>query len=101
MATAATAHVIDLKAMAAGIGLVKTGKGYCRIVAGGATLAYVKPGGTVTVPAKLVARAPKKLGSFSVESNGRWAGVRVRDTAAGRAILEYVAAQCAEKTSKS
>jgi hypothetical protein len=86
----ASASPIDVKALAKGIGTVKVGPGYARIMAGGRALAYVKRS-TVTVPADLVKRAPKKLGRFSVESNGRWAGVKVADTAAARAVLEHVA----------
>jgi len=86
----APASGIDVKALAEGIGQVVEGPGYVRVVAGGKTIAYVKRG-TVTVPAALVAKAPKRLGSFKVEKNGRWAGVAVTDTAKARAVLEHVA----------
>jgi hypothetical protein len=95
MATAAPAPVIDVKAMAKGIGTIKKSASYSRIVVGKKTLAYVKRG-TVTVRADLVRRAPKKLGRFSVESNGRWAGVAVADTTAARAVLEYAASRRGE-----
>jgi hypothetical protein len=83
---------IDVKALAKGIGVVRKGPGYVRILVDGTTLAYAKRT-TVTVPAGLVKRAPKRLGSFTVEKNGKWAGVAVSDTAQARAVLEYVAEQ--------
>jgi hypothetical protein len=83
---------LDHKALAAGLGKLK-GPGRDRLVGpDGKTLAYLKKH-MVTVPAALVAKAPKKLGTFAPESNGRWAGVKVTDTAAARAVLEYVADQ--------
>jgi hypothetical protein len=89
----APAHAgLDHNALARGLGKLVTGKGYDRLVVGGKTLAYLKKG-KVTVPAALVAKAPKRLGVFRVERNGRWAGVAIADTAAARAVLEYVAEQ--------
>jgi hypothetical protein len=81
---------LDPAAVAEGIGKLVEGRGYARVLVDGKTVAYVKPG-TVTVPAALVAKAPKRLGTFKVEKNGRWAGVAVTDTAKARAVLEHVA----------
>ncbi len=83
---------LDPAAVAEGIGQVVKGRGYARVVVGGKTVAYVKPA-TITVPATLVAKAPKRLGAFKVEKNGRWAGVALTDTAKARRVLEYVAGQ--------
>jgi hypothetical protein len=49
------------------------------------------------VPASLVAKAPKRLGTFQAESNGRWAGVAMADDEAARRVLEYVAARKEEQ----
>ena len=81
---------VDPAKAAEGIGNVVTGPGYVRVVVDGKTIAYVKRT-TVTVPAALVAKAPKRLGAFKVEGNGRWAGVAVADTAKARAVLQFVA----------
>src|SRR5689334_14006166 len=83
---------LDHKALAKGLGrLMPDGRsGYGRIVVGGKTLAYLKRH-RVIVPAALAAKAAKRLGAFTTESNGRWAGVTCADTAAARAVLEYVA----------
>lgn len=88
----AESHALDPKALARGIGTVKTGNGYPRIVrkSDGKTLAYVKVA-MLTVPAALVAKAPRRLGEFKVEANGRWAGVKVADIAEARRVIEYVA----------
>jgi hypothetical protein len=83
---------LDPAAVAEGIGKVVEGPGYARVVVGGRTVAYVKPA-TMSVPAALVAKAPKRLGAFKVERNGRWAGVAVTDTAKARKVLEYVVGQ--------
>ncbi len=88
---------LDVKALARGIGKVQTSAGYDRIVVGKRTLAYVKRGGTVTIPYELIKGAPRKLGRFAVEANGRWAGAKVADTAQARQILEYVAARKEER----
>jgi hypothetical protein len=82
---------LDPKTLARGLGTVKPGAGYARLVASdNTTLAYIKCS-TLTVPAALVAKAPKRLGVFHVESNGRWAGVAAADNDAARRVLEYVA----------
>jgi len=83
---------LDPAAVAEGIGKVVKGPGYARVVVDGETIAYIKPG-TVTVPASLVAKAPRRLGTFKVERNGRWAGVALTDTAKARKVLEYVVGQ--------
>ncbi len=85
---------LDPAAAAEGIGQVVQGPGYVRVVVGGKTIAYVKRG-TVTVPAALVAKAPKRLGTFKVEKNGRWAGVAATNTARARAVLEHVVQRAA------
>lgn len=83
---------LDHKAIAAGLGELKEGGGYSRVLADGKTIAYLKKGG-LAVPAALVKKAPAKLGKFTVEKNGTWANVPVADTAAARAVLEYVVGQ--------
>jgi hypothetical protein len=84
---------LDHKALAGGLGRLKTGGGGVRLVGkDGATLAYLKKR-RITVPASLVTKAPRGLGAFQLESNGRWAGVAVADTAAARRVVEYVAGQ--------
>jgi hypothetical protein len=88
---------LDPKTLARGLGKLKPGAGYTRVVASdGATLAYVKRS-TLSVPAALVVKAPKRLGAFQVESNGRWAGVAVADNDAARRVLEYVAGRREEQ----
>ena len=94
--TTARSAALDHKTLAAGLGKLK-GPGRNRLVGSdGKTLAYLKKY-MVTVPAALVARAPKRLGSFTLESNGRWAGVACADTLAARRVLEYVVCQKEEK----
>jgi hypothetical protein len=83
---------LDPAAVAKGIGTAVEGPGYVRVVVDGKTIAYVKPA-TITVPAWLIVKAPKRLGAFKVEANGRWAGIAVTDSAKARKILEYVAGQ--------
>ena len=91
MASADASKALDHKTLARGLGRLKTGGGGVRLVTkDGKTLAYLKRH-RVTVPAALVAKAPKRLGTFKLESNGRWAGVACADTDAARAVLEYVA----------
>jgi hypothetical protein len=85
------------KVLARGLGKVKSGPGYARLVASdGSTIAYIKRT-RLTVPAALVAKAPKRLGAFQVEGNGRWAGVSVADNDAARQVLEHVAQRRAEQ----
>ena len=86
---------LDHKAIAEGIGELKEGTGYSRVLVGGKTIAYLKKA-SVTVPAALVATAPKKLASFKVEKNGVWAGAQVDSEANARAIVEYVAQKAAQ-----
>jgi hypothetical protein len=86
----ATVSPLDPAKVAAGIGSITEGRGYARVVVEGKTLAYIKRS-TVTVPAALVAKAPKRLGEFKTETNGRWAGVAVAGSDKARAVLEYVA----------
>lgn len=86
---------VDPAKAAEGIGKIVKGPGYVRVVVGKTTIAYVKRA-TVTVPAALVTKAPKRLGAFTVEGNGRWAGVPVADTAKARAVLEFVARKAAQ-----
>lgn len=88
--------VLDPAKAAEGIGEIVTKPGYVRVVADGTTVAYIRRT-SVSVPAALVARAPKRLGAFKLESNGRWAGVAVADTVAARRVLEYVAVRKEEK----
>ena len=91
---------LDHEAIAKGIGELKVGGGSTRVLGpNGKTLAYLKST-RLAVPAALVGRLPKKLGSAVVEANGRWANVGVDGTAAARAVLEYVAAQAATQTQK-
>lgn len=88
---------LDPKKLARGLGKIKPAAGYTRLVASdNTTLAYIKRS-TLTVPAALVAKAPKRLGAFQLESNGRWAGVAVADNDAARRILEYVAQRKEER----
>lgn len=91
---AGKAATLDPAALAEGIGgKLVPGKGYARLVGGdGKTLAYIKKN-SIAVPASLVAKAPKKVGTFKVEANGRWAGAKVSSTDKARAIVEYVAGQ--------
>ena len=81
---------LDPATVAEGIGRVVKGPGYVRVVVDGKTIAYIKPA-TISVPASLVAKAPKRLGTFKPEANGRWASVAVADTAKARAVVEHVA----------
>jgi hypothetical protein len=88
---------LDPNVLARGLGKVKTGPGYARIVArDGGTIAYVKRH-RLTVPAALVAKAPRRLGAFTVEGNGRWAGATQTDNDAARAVLEHVVARREEQ----
>jgi hypothetical protein len=87
---------LNHRALAAGLGKLK-GPGGDRLVGpDGSTLAYLKKH-VVTVPAALVAKAPKKLGTFTAEANGHWAGVKVADNTAAREVLEYVASAHQQK----
>jgi hypothetical protein len=83
---------LDHKAIADGLGELKEGPGYSRVLGpgGNGTIAYLKKD-TVTVKAAALAGAPKKakLPEFTVEKNGQWAGAKV-DTATARRVLEYV-----------
>src|SRR4051812_31423742 len=88
---------LDHKALARGLGRLKSGGGGVRLVGrDGKTLAYLKRR-RVTVPAALVAKAPRRLGEFNLESNGRWAGVACADTETARRVLEYVAGKKEDK----
>jgi hypothetical protein len=84
---------LDHKTIAKGIGELKEGNGYSRVMGldGKGTIAYLKKD-MVTVKAAVVAGAPKKakLPEFTVEKNGQWAGAKV-DNATARRVLEYVA----------
>jgi hypothetical protein len=84
------------KALASGLGKLKGPRRDRLVGPDGKTLAYLKKH-MVTVPAALVAKAPKKLGTFTVEANGHWAGVACADTVAARRVLEYVARQKEDK----
>lgn len=96
MAEATVSPSLDHAAIAAGLGELKQGAGYSRVVVpDGKTLAYIKKG-VLAVPAGLVKKTPKKLGSFTVEKNGKWANVAVDSTDKARAVLEYVVAQAGQ-----
>jgi hypothetical protein len=86
---------LDHTAIAAGIGELKEGNGYSRVLVGGKNVAYLKRA-SLAVPARLVVKAPKRLGSFKVEANGRWANAPADTVAKARAILEYVVARAAQ-----
>lgn len=81
---------LDHKALAAGLGKLKGPRRDRLVAPDGRTLAYLKTH-MVTVPAALAANAPRRLGTFTIEANGCWAGVACADTAAARRVLEYVA----------
>jgi hypothetical protein len=86
---------LDHAAIAEGIGELKPGKGYGRVVVGGKTLAYLKKG-RIAVPTALVTKAPAGLGSFEPEKSGPWSNVSVSDPTKARAILEYVVAKAGQ-----
>lgn len=87
---------LDHAAVADGLGELKEGAGYGRVVGpDGKTLAYIKKG-ALAVPAALVKKAPKKLGSVTVEKNGKWANVAVDTIEKARAVLEYVVARAGQ-----
>ena len=97
MATQPTTVLLDRAKIAEGLGELKDGQHYGRILGpDGKTLVYVKKE-SLAVPAELVKGAPKKLGTFTPEKNGKWATVPVADMAAARAIIEFVSAKAAEK----
>jgi hypothetical protein len=85
---------LDHGAIAAGLGELKAGNGYDRLVVGGKTVAYLKQG-RVAVPTALVAKAPTKLGTFTPEKSGPWSNAAVDTTAKARAIVEYIVAKAA------
>ena len=86
---------LDHDAIVKGIGELKVGGGSARVVVGGKTLMYIKAS-RVAVRAAHVKRLPKKLGIAVPESNGTWANVAVKDTAAARAVLQFVAEKAAQ-----
>jgi hypothetical protein len=86
---------LDHKAIAKGIGELKVGGGSARVIVAGKTLAYLKAR-RIAVRAAHVKRLPKKLGSAVPEANGTWANVAVKDTAAARAVLKFVADKAAQ-----
>jgi hypothetical protein len=86
---------LDHEAIAQGIGELKVGKGSSRVVMNGKTLAYLKAT-RLAVRTEHVKRLPKKLGTPVPEANGTWANVAVKDTAAARAVLQYVAEKAAQ-----
>jgi hypothetical protein len=87
---------LDHAAVATGLGELKHGNGYDRLVVDGKTLAYIKKD-TVTVKTSAVAGAPKKakLPEFTLEKNGQWAGAKV-DNATARRVLEYIVGKAAQ-----
>lgn len=92
----ATPVTLDHAAIAEGLGELREGAGYSRVLgANGKTLAYLKKG-VVAVPTAQVARLPKKLGTAVAEKSGPWSNVAVADTAAARAVLEYAVAQAGQ-----
>jgi hypothetical protein len=90
-----TVTTLDQGAIAAGVGELKVGGGSARVVVGGTTIAYIKKT-RVAVRAAHVKRLPKKLGTPVPEANGTWANVAVKDTAAARAMLQFVAEKAAQ-----
>ena len=92
-APSVTTTGLDHEAIAKGIGELKIGGktgASVRVVANGQTIAWIKPT-RLAVQLTHVERLPKKLGVVVPEANGRWGNVVVKDTAAARALLEYVA----------
>jgi hypothetical protein len=96
----ATPAPLDHAASAAGLGELKEGNGYDRVVVDGKTIAYLKKG-RIAVPTALVAKAPKKLGAFTPEKSGPWSNAVVDSTEQARAILEYVVAHTAAAEAQS
>jgi hypothetical protein len=86
---------LDHEAIAQGIGELKVGGGSARVVVGGKTLVYLKVR-RIAVRAAHVQGLPKKLGSAVPEANGTWANVAVKDTAAARAVVQFVAEKAAQ-----
>jgi hypothetical protein len=86
---------LDHKAIAMGIGELEVGGGSARVVVGGKTLAYLKTT-RIAVRAAHIKRLPKKLGTAVPEANGTWANVAVKDTAAARTVLQFVAEKAAQ-----
>jgi len=92
-----TVTTLDYDAIAAGIGDLKVvGGGSARVVVGGTTLAYIKKT-RLAVRLAHVQRLPKKVGTAVPEANGTWANVAVKDTAAARVLLEFVAQRAAQQ----
>lgn len=86
---------LDHEAIAEGIGELKVGGATgesVRVVVGGQTVAYIKKT-RLAVRLAHVKQLPKKLGQPVPEANGAWANIAVKDTAAARAVLAYVAGQ--------
>ncbi len=94
-ARSVTTTGLDHDTIVKGIGELKVGGGSARVVVGGKTLAYLKTT-RIAVRAVHVKRLPKKLGTAVPEANGTWANVAVKDTAAARTVLEFVAKTAAQ-----
>ena len=94
-ARSVTTTGLDHDAIVKGIGELKVGGGSARVVVGGKTLAYLKTT-RIAVRAVHVKRLPKKLGTAVPEANGTLANVAVKDTAAARAVLQFVADKAAQ-----
>lgn len=94
-ARSVTSTGLDHDVIVKGIGELKVSGGSARVVVGGKTLAYLKTT-RIAVRAVHVKRLPKKLGTAVPEANGTWANVAVKDTAAARAVLQFVAEKAAQ-----